>query len=584
MCGIAGYIGRNVHESDVAKMVDAVRHRGPNNRNVRRVDDMCVLGHARLSIMDLSENATQPMIDTAAKTAITVNGEIYNYLQIKERLEKDGYVFRSTSDSEVILHGYLRWGEDIVKMIDGMFSLAIYDGRAKKLILARDPAGIKPLYYYSHNGDFMFASEIKSFSAVQDNGIRFDPETMRTYLAYRYLPAPMTPYKNMYKLEPGHTLTLTAGKISISRNWDYNIKDISDENTEAEELRSFMNSNVKLHLNSDVPVGLLLSGGIDSSAVGAFMSKHMDTIDAFCCGFNEAAYDERKYARMSAESFGIKLHETVMDWETLRDGLEDYFQWFDEPFFNYSAVAINKLCRMAVEKNIRVLLCGEGADEIFAGYLWYDDFYDRFNENAADMLNIFFRYKGYFDEKMQNRLSGRQTDFDHLWLLKKYDSPGMHPVNRAQVLDFHTFLPDEVLSRDDISSMSEGLELRVPFLNKKMLDRFFLLNGDILYKNKERKYLLKKALNGIMPQNILTQRKKGFGFPLESWDRDITGICRRALTNGMMAEHGFICRSGLDDVLQNHNTHHKWLLLTAEMWMRKKLAGSDISELIYAKE
>lgn len=571
MCGIAGFIGKNADEKHVLDMAEALRHRGPNRRKSMRMDEACVLGHARLSIMDLSENADQPMVDAENRTAITVNGEIYNYPELKKQLEKEGAVFRTSSDSEVILHGYIIWGEKIIEMLDGMFAIGIYDKVNKKLLLARDPAGVKPLYYYADKDRFMFASEIKAFFQIPDFRPEFEPESMRTYLAYRYIPAPMTPYKNVYKLESGHTLTYADGKISVRRNWEPKFIKVKDENETAERLNAFLNENIKNHLSSDVPVGLLLSGGIDSSAVGAYMSRHMKSLNAFCCGFEEEQYDERRFARLTAETFGIKLHEAVMGQQSFLEGLAEYFEWFDEPFYDYSGLAINKLCVMARDMGIKVLLCGDGADELFAGYLWYDDFKQKSDTGAANLPETFFRYKGYFDRDMQAKLGGRKTDFDHLWLVNKYYRPELPPVNRAQILDFYTFLPDDILCKCDISGMAAGVELRVPFLNKKTLDNFFLFNESAVYRNNERKHLLKKALSSVLPPEILTNRKKGFGFPLGAWDAEIDSLCRSFLKDGMMMEYGFVCAEGLEHALRSYGTTCKWMLLSAEMWMRTKL-------------
>lgn len=580
MCGIAGMVGTLADLNVVKKMTHTLIARGPDDYRVVKVDDHCVLGHTRLSIMDLSDAGRQPMHDSRTNVWSVVNGEIYNYLDLRKEIETRGISLTSSCDSEVVVKGYALWGDQIISKLIGIFAVAIYDSGMNKLVIARDCAGVKPLYYLSANNNFAFASELKALRKCSRFQLEFDPNCIWNYLAYRYIPGTNTPYKNASKLAPGNFLVWESGRISTHQYWKpfYNGSQ-SNEKKEITDLSNTLKLCVEEQLMSDVPVGVLLSGGIDSSAVAAIASQRTN-IQAFCCGFEEPAFDERKFARLSARTIGIPLHETVMTWQGLCNMLPNYIDWFDEPFFNYSAVAIYELSRLARKYGIKVLLAGEGADEMFAGYLWYDDFSTFESGDCETALDRFFSYKGFFTRKMLNRLSGRKIEYDHLWLLKRHDRPDLPPVSRAQWIDFHTFLPDDVLCRDDRASMAAGVEIRVPFLDNRMLDSCFMLPQQLLYKYGERKYALKRALLNFLPKSLLTKRKKGFGFPLEAWDKPIRALTRNLLANGQMVTHGYVSKTGLEDALRHMNAHALWLMLTAELWMRRFVAREDIRQLV----
>lgn len=581
MCGIAGWVGADADEQVVAAMVEVLKARGPDGDSVKRIASQCVFGHTRLAIVDLSSAGDQPMHDGSGAVWAVVNGEIYNHLALRRELEGSGSVFKSNCDSEVVVHGFSAWGCDVVSKLRGIFALAIYDVRADQLILARDRVGVKPLYYADTGKHFLFASELKAIVSNGSYSFDYEPRSMHVYLAYRYMPAPFTPYRNVHKLQPGHLLIREGGCTRIERYWAPSLRQLPQSiDVEADRVTDAIDTSVAAQLMSDAPIGLLLSGGIDSSSVAALAVTHGETLDAFCCGFEQTSHDERPYARIAAEFTACRLHEMVMTWSMLRDRLPQFIDWFDEPFFNYSAVAIHALSCMARDRGIKVLLAGEGADELFAGYLWYDDFATYQANDQAGALDRFFGYYGMFSGQMQNELAGRNLGFDHLEVIRKYDNPDLPPVNRAQWLDFHTFLPDDILCRDDRASMAAGVELRVPYLDDHVVNNCFLLPQSLLYREHERKHLLKRALRRILPVSILTNRKKGFGFPLEAWDGEIRTLTSRLLKNGLLIAWGHASPEGITKVLKRSNINYVWLLLTAELWMRRFLNGEEIARVI----
>ncbi len=581
MCGILGSIGVDVGDSAFRCMLDTIRHRGPDAFEIVNPDTSCQLGHTRLSIIDTSQAGQQPLHDFENDRWAVVNGEIYNHLELRNILEKDGHIFSSNCDSEVVIRGYAAWGDNVLKHLRGIFAFAIYDSKKRRLLLARDAVGVKPLYYKYFGKGILFASELKALLAGIDKAPEVNPYAIWSYLSYRYVPGELTPYIDMHKLLPAHMLVWDNGKAKVSRWWTPRIIFTPKESQERySTLKNSIDEAVNAQLMSDVPIGILLSGGIDSSAVTALASKRKVNIDTFCCGFFESGYDERSYARMAAKHCNVRLHETIMDHRQLISALPAYIEWFDEPFFDYSAIALHSLCKIARSQGKKVLLAGDGADEIFAGYLWYDDF-ARYGIEAAQIeLERFFSYNGFFTHKMLERLSGRKIDYDHLWLLREYDRPDLSPVNRGQWLDFHTFLPDDILTKVDRASMATGVEIRVPFLDQRLLDECFLLPQQFIYKNGERKYALKRALSSLLPGSLLTKRKKGFGFPLEVWDKPIRALAGKLLRNGHMIAHGYLCRPGVEETLKTMNAHSLWLLLTAELWLRRYIAQEDIRRLI----
>jgi asparagine synthase (glutamine-hydrolysing) len=577
MCGILGWLSDQLPDQKTfERMLSVLVNRGPDAQDIARPAPHVLLGHTRLAIMDTSNAGRQPMHDPKHGIWTVVNGEIYNYPQLRRELEKEGCVFKSRSDSEAVLHGYIVWGDAVVSHLSGIFAFAIYDQYKDRLLLARDAAGVKPLYYEPMARGIAFSSELKALVAVRNDAYNLEPSAMWAYLAHRYIPDELTPDQNVRTLLPAHLLVWEDGKTHVKRWWSPGSRPAKS----SDDLCEILKESVSAQLMSDVPLGVLLSGGIDSSAVTAIASNTYGRLDAFCCGFDEEGYDERRYARATAEASNARLHETLMDKDALLSSLPAFIDWFDEPFFDYSAIGIYRLCEMARQRGIKVLMAGDGADELFAGYLWYDDFskFDNSDENA--ILERFFRYNGQFTTTMLSRLAGKPVEYDHLEVLRRYYRPDLSKVNRAQWLDFHTFLPGDILTKVDRASMALGIEVRVPWLDQRLLNECFLWPEDVVYRSNERKHIFKKALSEILPEHILTARKKGFGFPLNAWIKSIRAVAKCVLTGGQLQKHGFASASGIEDALSRLNAHHIWTLLIAELWLRRFIAKENIESLL----
>lgn len=575
MCGICGIVdteGIPDNASDILnRMTAALSHRGPDDSGIRFNEGSEIpftgFGHTRLSIIDLSETGHQPMSDRDENVWIIYNGEIYNFPHLKKELEKAGHVFRSSSDTEVIIHGYLEWGESVFSKLDGMFGLALYDARngAERVMLAIDHAGIKPLYYSFDGRHLIFGSEIKALLGSNLIEKDLDTEGLLQYLALGYIPAPLSIYKRIRKLPPASLLTLRGSEITIRQYWKYPDKTQNTGNgffSESElvlELRSLMQKAVERHLLSDVPVGVLLSGGIDSSAVVALIHElGLPPVQTFSVGFKGMGYyDERPYARMVADRFNSD-HREIEIKPDVSGLLPVLVHHFDEPFADSSAVPtyyIAEFCRQYV----KVILSGTGADDIFGGYRRYA--VNRLVNNlrimpspllgwvaAASgmfpvsrkkkMLEYFLHWKRlvkaaahdgagrysslmyiFNPEEFVHLLSADQQAESFNCPLEKFfeQSNGNDFLSRIMYVDYNTYLPGDLLVKEDRMSMAVGLEGRVPFLDKDLVEFAAMLPADLKLKRYTTKYLMKKAVTDILPEEVLTRPKHGFALPLGEW-------------------------------------------------------------------
>lgn len=374
MCGICGFNWSD--QNLINDMAEIISHRGPDQMG-SFVDTGVSLGHRRLSIIDLSEKGTQPMHNEDESIYIVFNGEIYNFVDLRNELEQNGHIFKSNADTEVIVHAYEQWGTGCVTRLRGMFAFAIWDSNKKQFFLARDRIGIKPLYYYFRSNKFVFSSEIKSI--LLDNEIKreIDPESMYYFFGYEYVPAPKTMFKGINKLMPGQTLLLKDGKIVFKKYWNLTFSDtIHDEKIISEKMFALLKESVKLRLMSDVPLGAFLSGGIDSSAIVGLMSQMVDEpIKTFSIGYEDESFSEYEYARQISELFGTEHKEILVDPYSI-DVFKKAVWHLDEPMSELSAVPVYLLCEEA-KKDVTVCLSGEGGDELFAGY-------DRFVASKSD--------------------------------------------------------------------------------------------------------------------------------------------------------------------------------------------------------
>lgn len=544
MCGIFGVINYSKKIDKAREARDVLTHRGPDNEG-EFYDNSVYLGHRRLSILDLSNAGSQPMQTEDVK--IIANGEIYNFKEIKKELEKKHH-FKSNSDSEVILHGYQEWG--IVKLLsklEGMFAFSIYDKKNNKVYLARDRAGIKPLYYGIQNAEFVFASELKALDNYYDN-LEINDEAIYDFLTYQYIPTPKTIFKECFKLPPAHYLeyNIKEKKHTVNQYWklSYKIEPISLEDAKTKLIKLFTDS-INSQMISDVPLGFFLSGGIDSSCVVSLASKSHDNIHTYSIGFDVEEFSEIKYAKQIAELFKTQHNEKILTLSKTTSLKNSYTNWYDEPHADTSAFPTYLVSQFAKE-NSTVVLTGDGGDELFGGYSIYKKFEKRIKRATPKLKflrNTLEKIKYRWSEKiienfllddlelyttlngsmpLKERMKYRTKlnipdDYDDYWYYKKFYIKELEPKTRLQYMEFHTSMHDDILTKVDRTSMAVSLETRVPILDTKIMEFAFSLPPEIRYHNNELKGILKVALEPILPHEILYRKKKGFGIPLGAW-------------------------------------------------------------------
>ncbi len=553
MCGIFGHTGLKVDQIDHShSALHTLTHRGPDSWHYE-TSGRVYLGHRRLSILDLSQNGRQPM--NAGGVYLTVNGEIYNFRVLRQELIKNhGVEFTSQSDSEVLLHGYIHWGiEQLLDKVDGMFAFVLFDRPANKIVLARDHAGIKPLYYGLMDGELSWSSELKAIERFYGtSNLKVDKTAVYDFMTYLYIPCPKTLYKDIFKLEPGHFLTydLTTQRIESKRYWS--LAALERQNVEETDSKTFIQNSVhnavKEQLVSDVPVGFFLSGGIDSSIVCYEASTCIEQLSTFTIGNADKSADEAPYARMVAEAIGADYHSKVFSSKTADENFSLMRDFYDEPFGDVSALPTNEVCKLAREK-VTVVLTGDGGDELFGGYSHYQDAERIFStssntktwmrpivvalKNHAPHRSLAKKAQRYETKTLDDPIerwakakggvlktdafkrdwakkNGIAKEYDDYWYYRKYDNPGLRAKTRAQYIDFHTYLHDSVLTKVDRASMAVGLETRVPFLSKNAIAAAWSVPEDLRYQGDELKGVLKNIYDDVLPAEVLYRRKQGF--------------------------------------------------------------------------
>lgn len=628
MCGICGKINLNnqpIDEALLKRMTLVLSHRGPDDEGIY-VKNNVGLGHRRLSIIDLSALAHQPMSNEDGTIWIVYNGEIYNFLVLRDELIRKGHVFRSKSDTETIIHLYEEYGVECLRYLRGMFAFAIWDERDKSLFLARERVGKKPLYYCHSNDSFLFASEIKSI--LQDDSIAKKPDYMaiHNYLTYQFVPSPRTAFKGIKKLPPAHYLILKDGKADIKRYWKLSylpkhkmgIEDIR------REIIDRLKEAVKIRLISDVPFGAFLSGGVDSSAVVALMAGMMnEPVKTFSIGFKEDAYNELKYARMVAERFKTDHSEFIVEPKAL-DVIDKLVWHYNEPFADSSAIPTYYVSKLAREQ-VTVILNGDGSDENFAGYGRYtaNEFAKEMHRyfpasltrlllpiimmipHGKDTSNFFWRLKRFLQEyakspemmnaqwlchfttEMKNELY--TDDFISLvslsdsfdLILDKYrEAEADNFLDKTLYADVMMYLPDDLLVKVDVASMSNSLEARSPFLDHEFMEFAARIPAGLKLKGKTTKYILKEALRGILPDEILFREKMGFGVPIDHWFRnELKGMAYDLLLSEKAISRGYFRKNVVKKILDEHTSekwnwhNHIWNLLMLELWHRMFIDG-----------
>ncbi len=508
-------------------------------------DNDVYLGHCRLSIMDLSEKGRQPMLDHGI--VITVNGEVYNFKALRAQLGNSP--FKSKSDSEVLIHGYRKWGiDELLARIEGMYSFVLYDQKNKKLFLARDRVGIKPLYYSRVNEGFAWASELKAFTEFYKNTkLEVDKTALYDYLTYRYIPTPKSLYKNIYKLKPAHYLEfdISAHRLSEKRYWRLKVsqKTISLSKA-ASKVRYLIDKAVEQQLMSDVPIGFFLSGGMDSSAVVASAKKFSNHLNTYSIGFDVKEHDETHFAKLIADKFKTNHLRSEIAVKQVSKNFNKIRDWYDEPFADTSAFPVEKVSRLA-KVSSTVVLTGDGGDEVFGGYNWYTQFRDGIKhyvkENSTQLqritnkliaknrtLELEFEFYTKLmagltkkDKSRYRSLFDIPKHYDDYWYFRKFYRKDLPLFTRLQYMDFHTYLPDDILTKVDRVSMSVGLECRVPLLATDLIEFMFSVPEDIKYNNHELKGLMKYSLRNRLPSEILNRDKKGFSIPTGRWQKNL---------------------------------------------------------------
>jgi asparagine synthase (glutamine-hydrolysing) len=627
MCGICGELDTRkiVEKALIERMCDVLTHRGPDDHGLY-VGDSIGLGSRRLSIIDLSSAGHMPMSTPSGKLWITYNGEIYNYHEIRKQLQDCGYSFRSNTDTEVVLYAYEKWGTDCLLKFNGMYAITIWDEEKKNLFLARDRLGIKPLYYYYDGTKIIFASEMKAI--LQDSRVprEFSYEGVINYFTFGHSMAPHTIFKNIYKLPPGHYLTCRLEgeaklQMAITRYWAPPVpQGLKDEGEQyyIEEIRRLLGKSVKSQLISDVPLGVFLSGGMDSSIVTGLMSSVDSTrVKTFSIGFSigDAAYNELDDARLVARHFGTEHHELLLDDRALLQILPDLIYHYDEPFGDSASFPTYLLSKFTRE-NVTVALSGEGGDEIFGGYRRYvveNLFYrhpgivglldnnvlrklssslpgmNRLKRTLAslkikDGAERYASWLTVFNEKMRRRLLKEDfvvegPAYDPLDIYRRlYIQDGAATAGGLLYIDQQTWLPDTYLEKADKASMAHSLEVRVPFLDHELVE--FTARIPVKYKIRgfSTKCILKKAFASLLPRAILKKRKHGFTPPIEPWFRGkLKDDIKEIIFDPKARSRGLFNYDYIEEIFRQHTEgkaayhRHLWLLVVFELWCQRYL-------------
>lgn len=637
----------NRSEAILHSMCERIVHRGPDSEGLW-LDDSVALGMRRLSIIDL-RTGDQPVFNEDSSVIVMMNGELYNYREVRSDLVKRGHRFTTHTDTEILPHLYEEYGDALVDHLNGMFAFALWDTRKKKLLIARDRFGEKPLYYGVFDRKLIYASEPKALLAHPSVKSELNLDALRHYLSFDYVPAPMSIYKGIYKLPASHLLTVENGEVKTRRYWDLTwqknlgarpsvrAKSNGDANTlptgpvsasidqAAAELKNLLSDAVRLRLVSDVPLGILLSGGIDSSTVAAFATQHAtEKVKTFSIGFEEDSFDESKYARLVANHLNTEHYEDRLSAEKAGDLISEIGVWLDEPLSDGSLIPTYLLSRF-VRKHVTVALGGDGGDELFAGYPMY------FGHKMAAIygaIPLFLR-AGIIEPVVNNLpVSTKNLSFDykakrfvaaskydavtrhHSWfgsfsideqdkllstdvlaassgdiyrgakeLLKLTDA--VNEIERMQFLDINFYMAEDILTKVDRAAMAVSLETRAPFLDARVAQFAASIPLEYKLKGNKGKYILKKAVADLLPKAILQRPKKGFGIPIAEWLKGrLNPLLHDLLSPSHLNEQGLFNAEYIQRLITEHETgkasHHKelWTLLVFQLWFDNFLSHS----------
>ena len=632
MCGIVGIFdtrgARAIDPALVKRMNETQHHRGPDEGDVY-TEPGVGFGHRRLSVIDIL-SGQQPMFNAEGNVGVVFNGEIYNYPELTEELQELGYVFRTKSDTETIVHAWEAWGEDCVHKFRGMFAIAVWDRVKQTMFMARDRLGVKPFYYaILPDGMFIFGSELKSLRAHPDLPRAIDVRAVEDYFAYGYVPEPKTIYSSAFKLAPGFCLTVKIGQPipQPKQFWDVPFKlhaSMTQQDAEG-ELVTRLREAVKIRLKAEVPLGAFLSGGVDSSAVVAMMAGLMkDPVHTCSIAFQDKAFDESQYAEQVARQYKTDHYTETVDTDDygLLDTLADLY---DEPYADSSAIPTYRVCQLA-RKRVTVALSGDGGDENLAGYRRYryamaedsvrsrlpsglrklvfgplGKYYPKadwapkmfrakttFEALARDLVEGYFHGVSIMSDAMRARLFSPQfktrlQGYQAIEVMRGHASaaPTDDPLSMVQYLDMKTYLPGDILTKVDRASMAHALEVRVPLLDHKLVEWISGLPPEMKLKGNEGKYIFKKSLESYLPEDILYRKKMGFAVPLAGWFRGpLRERVRTSLLGPILADTGIFNTAFLTEMVEQHQSGRRdysapiWTLLMFEAFLRKELHGT----------
>ena len=594
MCGIAGYISNKFSKCDLIKMTDVIKHRGPDSEgHYFNLEKRVGLGHSRLSIIDISSSANQPMKSSCGKYVMVYNGEVYNFKDIAKEL--DSISWKTSSDSEVVLEAFAKWGVEFVNKLNGMFAIAIYDLIDDKLFLFRDRLGIKPLYYYNDENTFAFGSELKALKKLDLNK-SIDYSSIYSYLHLGYIPSNNTIFSNVKKLSSGSYIIFDNNKnLQEIKYWDssniFSKDTISDFDYAKNKLDTLLKDSVKKRLISDVPIGTFLSGGTDSSIVTAIAQKvSSKPVNTFSIGFKEAKYNESEHAKKVAEYLGTNHREFILTKDDALCELESIMDNFDEPFADSSALPTMLVSKMA-RKHVTVCLSGDGGDELFMGYGAYNWasrlskplFWNlrkplskvlSYSNNQRKRAGLLFNspkinWKSHIFSQEQYFFS--ETEINNL-LLKPNSNSIIHDINilksgrelskieQQSFFDLNNYLKDDLLVKVDRSSMYCSLEARVPLLDHNIVEFALNVDDNLKIKNGVQKYLLKELLYDYIPKSIMDKPKWGFSIPLDSWlQNELYFMIDKYLNESVIIEIGLLDPTFVKELISNFKNGRTYL-------------------------
>jgi asparagine synthase (glutamine-hydrolysing) len=574
VCGITGIVGPSGSRERIEAMTERLRHRGPDDGGIFEGPGI-VLGHRRLSIIDLSSGGHQPM--SLGALTVVYNGEIYNYRELRKEL---GGPFVSESDTEVLLRLYVRDGPRCVERLHGMFAFAIWDARRRTLFAARDRLGIKPFFYAERPDGIAFASEPKALLALGPRSA--DPAAIVDFLTYKYVPAPRTAWQGIAALPAAHTLSWN-GRIQLDRYWQPDATVTRrDEATALHEFSALLRDAIVSHTVADTPVGVFLSGGIDSTSVVA----HLDAPQTFTVGFDTGEREDAAFARVVASHFGTRHHEETVAAPDLEKALEAIPDLYDGPFGDSSSWA-TFIVSQASRRHVKVALSGEGGDELLSGYARYGRFLSArpsslarlaarllppfsssgrsLHRRGARGLELYEVLLSLFPLPQKRALLAPglvPPDYDDLWALRRFWREDLEPAKRLQWLDLHAYLPDDLLVKVDRASMANSLEVRPPLLDHRLVEFALSLDPSLLRRDGQDKWILRRSLAGRVPESVLTRSKQGFSMPVRRWVAETPGLLDDALRR--------LTRAGLlrDARRRRFGGEQLWSLLVLDRWSR----------------